>query len=291
MSEPSPLERTFQLVSGVGPYRERLLWSEGVRDWAEFDARRSRGAVLTSVKVDEALSAAIVRARAAVAAGEVAVLGAMVPEREHWRLYPTFCDQAAFFDLEADGEQEITVGGLMDRDGLGVFFRHQGLEPFVERLSRSAIWVTFNGAVFDVPVLRRTFPELQVPPVHVDLRTVLRKVKLSGGLKALEEKLGLGRPPHLKGLRGMDAIRLWREFTENKHVEALRFLAEYNLYDAINLRSLLEWSVNAIGDAWAWEAEKRPVFERGEVLYDLSRLVLSLGGTGQVEDGSDERRR
>ena len=35
--------------------------------------------------------------------------------REHWRLYPRFADQAAFFDLEADGDQQITVAGVMVR--------------------------------------------------------------------------------------------------------------------------------------------------------------------------------
>ncbi len=276
MSAPTvqPIIRTFQLSKGVGPWREKDLWARGIMTWDDFIAAAKKGTVM-SKRLDAETLGRIEEAGRALEEGDLAKLAGWIPAREHWRLYPRFADDAAFFDLEADGDQQITVAGVMDREGLATFIRGNTLADLPERLGKSRIWVTFNGAVFDVPVLRHHFEGLPRPVVHLDLKVVLRKTRQVGGLKEIEERLGLGRPPHLKGVRGMDAIRLWREL-QLGHPEALRFLVEYNLYDAINLRALLEWAVNEIALANVWGLDPMPVFGRGDVLYDLSKLLLEL---------------
>jgi uncharacterized protein YprB with RNaseH-like and TPR domain len=271
----APIVRTFQLSKGVGPWREKDLWARGILTWDDFEAAAGKGTVM-SKRLDVETLERISQAREALRQGDLAKLAGWIPAREHWRLYPRFAQQAAFFDLEADGENQITVGGVMDRDGVATFIRGKSLQQLPKRLGQSAIWVTFNGAVFDVPVLKHHFEDLPRPLVHLDLKVVLRKTRQTGGLKDIEERLGLGRPPHLKGVRGMDAIRLWREFNFSKDPAALRFLVEYNLYDAINLRTLLDWSVNEISLTNVWNLDPLPVFGRGDVLYDLSRLLLAL---------------
>jgi uncharacterized protein len=267
------IERTFQLIKGIGPWREKDLWARGYPDWNAFVAATG---VVASPALDLELKEAIARARTA----SLPTLAAMIPEREHWRLYRRHVDQAAFLDLEADGDEAITVAGVFDREGPATFIRgFEGalaLEELPKRLARSPLWVTFNGGAFDLPVLRRHFPQLQKPAVHIDLRFLVRRVRLKGGLKEVEESLGLHRPPHLKGLRGFDAIRMWREYQTTRNPDALRILVEYNLYDAINLRSLVDLCITRAAEALAWdEAPQRP-FERGEVLYDVSKLLLSL---------------
>jgi hypothetical protein len=103
---------------------------------------------------------------------------------------------------------------------------------------------------------------------------------MGGGLKEIEDKLGLGRPPHMKGVNGWDAVLLWRAYLRNGDVEALRFLVEYNLYDSFQLRSLMDTAYNkALDDLNMNDVPRVPVFERGEVLYDVSRLILELGPT------------
>lgn len=270
-----PIVHTFQLSKGVGPWREKDLWARGILTWDDFEAAARKGQVM-SKRLDVETLQRIEEARQALKEGALAKLAGWIPVREHWRLYPAFADQAAFFDLEADAETQITVGGVMDREGLATFIRGSTLNELPKRLAKSAIWVTFNGLVFDVPVLRHHFEDLARPTVHLDLKVVLRKTRQVGGLKDIEERLGLRRPPHLKGVRGMDAIRLWRELQINGNREALRFLVEYNLYDAINLRALLEWAVNEISLTNVWNLEPLPVFGRGDVLYDLSKLLLAL---------------
>lgn len=270
-----PLERTFQLIKGIGPWRERDLWARDVADWAAFE-KAAASRVVASKRLDEELLVAIRAARQALQVGSLETLVKMVPAREHWRLYPYFADHAAFFDLEADGEEQITVAGILDRQGVAAFIRGRELDAFPARLAQSKIWVSFNGSVFDQPLLQKRYPELADPLVHIDLRVTLRKMRQQGGLKEIEQRLGLNRPAHLKGLRGDSAILLWRDWQLSGRREALQHLVEYNLYDAIHLKTLLEFAVNAIGDELAWNAERRPVFERGDVLYDVSRLLMSL---------------
>lgn len=271
------LPRTFQLCKGVGPWREKDLWARGVADWADFRARRAAGEELMSPRLDAELAQAMELASTALAGGDLQALSKLVPPREHWRLYGHFQTHAAFFDIEADGDNVPTVVGVMDGEGLAVFRRDDhSLDDLPARLAKSSLWVTFNGGTFDIPVLRKTFAQFPEPLVHLDLRFIVRQAKLKGGLKGVERSLGLNRPPHLEGLRGFDAIRLWREWTINRHLEALRILLEYNLYDAINLRSVLEWSAWRIAELAGWSnVERRPIFERGDVLYDLSRLVMA----------------
>jgi len=277
MTSAGFVERTFQLISGVGGWRERDLWARGIANWSDFEAAAKQGVVM-STKLDGPLLERIAEAQVALEARDLAALARLVPAREHWRLYPDFSEQAAFFDIEADGENVPTVVGVMDRAGLASFRRNRTMHLVPARLEQSPIWVTFNGAVFDVPVLRHTFETFPSPLVHLDLRFLVRRTHLKGGLKGIEEALHLHRPPHLKGLKGFDAIRLWREWTFNHRLDALRILIEYNLFDAINLRSVLEWTMWRCADLYAWDVERRPIFERGDVQYDLSRLVLAEEG-------------
>jgi uncharacterized protein YprB with RNaseH-like and TPR domain len=272
------LERTFQLTRGVGPWRERDLWAREILTWTDFEAA-ARGAVVMNERLDRELLEAIAQARAALGRRALGELAALVPAREHWRLYGDFLEDAAFFDIEADGDNVPTVVGVMDRAGVATFRRDRDLAELPARLSKSPIWVTFNGSVFDVPVLEAAFEAFPKPVVHLDLRFLIRHAKLKGGLKGVEDAIGLGRPPHLRGLKGLDAIRLWREWTINKELGALRLLVEYNLYDAINLRSVLEWTLWRVAELNAWPGlEKTAIFERGDVLYDVSRLVLAIDG-------------
>ncbi|HLL53580.1 MAG TPA: ribonuclease H-like domain-containing protein [Myxococcaceae bacterium] len=273
------LRRTFQHIPGVGPWREKDLWARGIQTWDDFPAPGSTVAI--SKKKDELARNRIDLARGALEARDLTALAGLLPPREHWRLYADFSEQAVFFDIETDGVTNLrpTVVSLLDRTGLRVFIDGRNMHELPAALAESRIWVTFNGSCFDVPVLRRTF-ELPDPVAHLDLRFLCRRVGLKGGLKEIEDSLGLGRPPHLRGVNGWDAVILWRAYLRSGDVEALRFLVEYNLYDAINLKTLMDMVYNRACEDLVLDAvPKVPVFERGDVLYDVSRLVLDLGPT------------
>ena len=271
------IHNTFQLVPGVGPWREKDLWARGIATWDDFPAAGAGAAI--SERVDALARLKIEEAREALANRDLVKLAALIRPREHWRLYREFQNETAFFDIETEGGTlfEPTIASIFDRDGLRVFIRGRNLEEFPEALATSRIWITFNGSCFDVPTLKAYFKVFPVSPVHLDLRFLCRRVGVLGRLKGIEDRLGFGRPLHLKGLDGWDAVLLWRAYDRDSNLEALRFLAEYNLYDSFQLRTLMDKVYNRAVDLLGFEVPDASVFDRGDILYDLTKLLSGLG--------------
>jgi hypothetical protein len=265
------IRSTFRLAPGVGALLESRLWDAGIRSWDAFPASPD---VALSPRLDARVRDAIARARAALAAGDADALAEMLPRRERWRLYAAFAADAAFLDVETDGET-LTAIGVLDARGPQLFLAGRDLDRFPAEAARWKLLVTFNGLSFDVPVLRRAFPAWRPPRAHVDLRYVWGRLGHAGGLKLLEANTGVGRPAHLAGLDGWDAVRLWRAHLAGDP-GALRLLAEYNLHDAVNLRTLMDLAYNRMVERLRLPAEPVRVSERGDVRYDMTKLLLRL---------------
>jgi uncharacterized protein YprB with RNaseH-like and TPR domain len=234
------IRSSFRLTPGVGAWLESRLWDAGVRSWDDLP----EGALpAVGPKVAARLRDAVARAGEALAARDAEALARLLPRAERWRLYAAFSADAGFLDIETDGTDRITAIGLLDRDGPRVLLAGRDLGDFVDIVSGWKLLGTFNGQAFDVPVLRRTFPRWTPPLAHVDLCHLWRRLGHAGGLKALEVAEGLLRPPHLAGLSGLDAIRLWQAWLDGDGA-ALRLLCEYNLYDAVHLRTLMDRGYN-----------------------------------------------
>jgi uncharacterized protein YprB with RNaseH-like and TPR domain len=266
------IRSTFRIAPGVGPFLEGKLWDAGIRRWEEFPAAP---AVALSRPVDARVRDAISRARAALDAGDADALATMVPRNERWRLYGEFASDAAFVDVETDGDA-ITAIGILDRHGPRLLLGDRDLDRFPEAAQGWKVLVTYNGVSFDVPVLRRAFRGWHPPRAHVDLRHVWARLGHQGGLKLLEADTGVGRPPHLAGLCGRDAVRLWRAHRDGGDRGALRLFAEYNLHDAVNLRTLMDLAYNRMIERLDLPAAPVPVQERGDVRYDITRILLAL---------------
>lgn len=273
------LQRTFQHIPGVGPWREKDLWARGIRTWDDFPAAGTGLGI--SAKADPVARERIERARTALETRDLKTLAELFPPREHWRLYPDFASEAVFFDIETDAaaNPRPTVVSLFHVNGIEVFIQGRNMEALPQALATRRLWVTFNGSCYDVPVLRGYFEQFPTPAAHIDLRFVCRRLGLGGGLKEIEEKLGLGRPPHLKGANGWDAVLLWRAYRAQADLEALRFLVEYNLYDAFQLRTLMDKVFNRAVEDLVCDVPRLPVFDRGDILYDVSQKLLELGPT------------
>jgi len=254
------IRNTFQLIPGVGPWRERDLWARGILTWDDFPL--GAPALGISRRMDAIARARIEESRAALANRDLKRLAGLIPPREHWRLYAEFQNEAAFFDIETEGRSpfEPTVASVFDRRGVHAFIRGRNLDQFPQAMAESRLWVSFP-----------------VPSAHLDLRFACRRMGLPGGLKQIEDRLGFGRPAHLRGVDGWDAVILWRIFRRDSDLEALRFLVEYNLYDSLQLKTLVEKLYNRGVDLLGCEAPRVSVFDRGDVLYDLSKLLLGLG--------------
>src|SRR5262249_22010212 len=157
------------------------------------------------------------------------------------------------------------------------------------RAAAGGVGLPFNGPRFALPVLRHAFPGLPRPVLHLDLKPLCRRIGLGGGLKSSEDRLGIARPPHLRGRNGMDAVLLWRAYHATGDVEALRFLVEYNLYDAFQLRGLADHALNRAAGRLDGPDRVEP-WDRGVVLYDLSRLLLALEPTAADRARAEEFR-
>ncbi len=234
------LEKTFIHAPGVGPTTERRLWASGIRTWSDFldghqDVR------LTRTK-RESLLDTVETSKKKLAKEDCGYFAQRLPRKEHWRMYRAFKDKTAFLDIETTGlglHDDITLIGLYDGKHMRTYTLGSDLEEFPARLQRYGLLVTFNGTCFDLPFIQSRFPDLVLDQAHIDLRFALRRLGLSGGLKSIEEQLGLERSESTKGLTGWDAVRLWREYQRGKE-ESLDLLVEYNAEDVMNMETLLE---------------------------------------------------
>ncbi|MDF1526316.1 MAG: ribonuclease H-like domain-containing protein [bacterium] len=97
--------------------------------------------------------------------------------------------------------------------------------------------VTFNGASFDLPYIRRiTGLDIKDMVEHRDLLQIRRKRGLRGGLKRVEVLLGISRGSGITD--GRLAPRLWQRWENDGDKEALRVLLQYNKEDCVNLEIL-----------------------------------------------------
>lgn len=149
-----------------------------------------------------------------------------------------------YLDIETDWDREITVIGMYHH--AHGFQQLTGREITAQRLlaqlPEAKRIYTFNGHCFDLPVIRQRLGiDLRERYRSVDLRYRCKERGLTGGQKAIEQMLGIGRA--LPGLDGRDAIRLWQDYRDRGDQESLRLLLKYNREDVMNLvriRSLVD---------------------------------------------------
>jgi uncharacterized protein YprB with RNaseH-like and TPR domain len=233
------LERTFLHVPGVGVVTEARLWRAGIRKWQDLLDARAQPPIRLRRPI-EALRC-IEESCACLQRAEYRFFARSLPAREHWRAYPEFRQRIAYLDIETTGlslDHAVTVIGLYDGTGVHTFVRGDNMDEFPDAVSRYALLVTFNGATFDLPFLRRAFPSLPFDQLHVDLRYALSRLGHGGGLKAIEGRLGIRRSPETKGLDGFDAVRLWHEYLRGSEA-SLELLIRYNTEDVRNLEDLM----------------------------------------------------
>lgn len=143
-------------------------------------------------------------------------------------LYPDSHDITVigiFFD-DCQGERVVQlVGEQATRDNL------------LTSLQGAGTIFTYNGSRFDLPFIQgRLGVDLAGRFDHWDLMFDCHKNNLYGGLKKVESMLGICR--EIKGVDGMEAVRLWWRYCKANDSEALKTLLDYNREDLVNLKHL-----------------------------------------------------
>lgn len=254
------LQQTFIHIPGIGKRREQELWEHGIRSWDDADLFEKRfGAV--GARLHQMLDEYIPQSRQAIQRRDASFFNRLCKLGEAWRLFPDFVDECVYLDIETTGLSTVfdtvTLVGLYDGRRYRAFIAGQNLHELGAELAKYSVVITFNGAGFDLRFLKFAFPELQLPPFHIDLRWVTRKLGLKGGLKEIEAKLGLCRDESVEDLTGYDATVLWSKFQRGER-SALDQLIQYNTEDVVHLKAIMEMAYDRLAHSTASFLKKSP---------------------------------
>ncbi len=265
------LTSTFTFLQGIGPTTERRFWQEGLTDWQRF-LKQPRIAGLSPDR-KSLYDRELALAQSEYEAGDLRALASRLHRRDHWRFYDTCRSGLLCLDIETtgltphDGANAVTVVGLHRNGQTTTLVQGDTLTTnrLQAELDHCTLLVTFFGTVFDVPFLRTAFPQLRFDMPHFDLCLAARRLGLRGGLKHLERELGIERESALRGLDGMDAVRLWAQWRQGDRT-ALDHLLAYNAADTENLAPLASLiykeMMRRFGPVLSPSASTTPTFHR-----------------------------
>lgn len=238
------LQQSFIFLDKIGRVSEQRLWADGISSWSGFQEKETIRGISSMKKafLDRRLDVA----KDALLRQDTLFFAREFPFQESWRLYDEFKDEIVFLDIEtADYYGHITVIGLYDGIETKMMIRGFNLNKDLleNELKKYKLIITFNGASFDLPVIRRYFGNIipQIP--HIDLRGPCSRIGLVGGLKSIEQQVGIKRPDDLQFVYGDDACWLWHKFEETQDMKYLDILIRYNEEDIMNLKPLAEYVI------------------------------------------------
>ncbi|MEW6594318.1 MAG: ribonuclease H-like domain-containing protein [Thermodesulfobacteriota bacterium] len=236
------LQHSFIHIPGIGAATERLLWESGIRHWDDVAAPLPAAVPAAKAR----LLLRHVGERRRLFAEAPVEFARQVPVAERWRLFPAFRPKAAYLDVETTGhfgpQAMVTAIALYDGEKVHSYVQGENLDCFVEEIAGYELLVTYNGRAFDVPVLERAFG-IRLRHLHLDLRHILHRLGVKGGLKGCERRFGLTRGD-LDGLDGYAAVLLWQEYRRTGDRRVLETLLAYNIEDTVNLETLMVHAYN-----------------------------------------------
>jgi len=238
------IRQSFVFLEGVGNGKEALIRKQGIQDWDAFlKAEKLKG---ISDQKKQKHNHTIRRASKALSDGASSFFCMRLPAAEMWRIYGHFRDECVFLDIETSGvgsHAYITVLGLFDGFDTKTMIRGVNLDIEAARsvLKEYSMIVTFNGSAFDIPFIKKRYPDLLPRVPCWDLRHSCARVGLKGGLKHIEKQLGIRRQNEIiERMHGGDAITLWRMYRGSGDPHYLELLVQYNEEDVINLKKIAD---------------------------------------------------
>lgn len=239
------LRMTFQrLLRGISANREAKYWEQGIFSWEDLERYLTPQ---ESLFLDQEYLFA--KARAAFESRNTAYFANLLDRREYYRIPLSFPEKTLFLDIETTGLSRyydvITLVGWSYQGKYNSFILGDDEQPLRTALSDAGVIVTFNGSMFDLPFLREGLKNLPIPPVHIDLRFLAKRARLSGGQKSIESEVGFKRPSHLIEIKGESAPILWHQYRRGD-LNALKLLTEYNYCDILGMKFIFDKVIGLI---------------------------------------------
>ena len=262
------LVSTFQHIRGIGKKTELSLWNKGITNWVKYVKRNGRQLSLFESNKTDPVKDSI----RAYDIGDVSFFAQTFPKAQYYRVALAYPEETLFLDIETTGlslyYDQITLVGWSIGSKFGVCLKDQDASGLFEALKSAKAIVTFNGTIFDLKFLKKTFPGIFIPPVHVDLRFFAKRVGLSGGQKKIEPNVGYKRPDLVDGMEGESAPILWYKYRRGDK-KALKELVTYNHADIEGMKWILDYAIDKI-----YEIDKIPNNIRSKPKFSKSKSKI-----------------
>lgn len=236
---------TFRHIRGIGKKTESALWKKGITTWDKYLKLNGKQLSL----FDDNGGNPVESSMRAYEEGNAGYFAHGLPRAEYYRIAVTYPKETIFLDIETTGlslyYDQITLAGWSIGRRYGVHVKDQDPSGLFEALNSAKAIVTFNGTLFDLKFLKKTFPGIFIPPIHVDLRFFAKRAGLSGGQKAIEPKVGFKRPRLVKGMEGESAPILWYKYRRGDK-RALKELVTYNHADIEGMKWIFDYALKKI---------------------------------------------
>lgn len=240
---------TFRHIKGIGPKTEKNLWKQGVTTWDKFLARGYQKELFENEKSDLPESSPLYPSLEAYKNEDMDFFAKRLPSTFFYRVALTFPEDTLFLDIETTGlslyYDVITIVGWSIGESFGVLINGQDESEFRNALSKAKTIVTFNGTMFDLKFIQKAWPDLTLPQIHIDLRYLAKRVGLSGGQKAIEQRIGYKRNKKVEDMLGEAAPILWHQYRRGDR-EALKKLITYNHEDIEGMKRILDFCISEI---------------------------------------------
>ncbi len=242
----NPLFNSFTFVKGIGVKAEVTLRELGICCWN--DVIKEQRPELFPKQKWYALWNGVNSAIEALKTLDISQLTNLIPKVQHWKMIPTFIDRIAYLDIETTGlsphYSHITTIAVYDGTKVHDFVRGDNLNDFPAFISKFPAITTFYGKSFDIPFIKHEMG-IGFNQIHFDVCFLLRRLKITGGLKKIERRFGISRGV-LEDMDGYTAVILWKKFKQTRKKEYLDTLLAYNNEDVINLEFLLYRAYNLL---------------------------------------------
>ena len=258
------LASTFKYLSGIKRQGETRLWGQGILTLDDLLQCESNQPDLFDVNASP-LQSQIGVFKNVILNRDFEALSVQLDSEDYYRVALAFPEDTLFLDIETTGlsrfYDKITMVGWRFRSSYGAYIRGGDPYQMLATIEKASVVVTYNGTLFDLPFIQKEFPNVQLPPIHIDLRYLAKRVGLTGGQKAIEERIGVSRTQSVKTVEGEFAPVLWALYRRG-NIDAMKRLIRYNHADVHGLCAIFDQVTERISDRISIPAAIREIFPR-----------------------------